>query len=268
MFDGGTKGLSVSDKFTDWRSRASLPAAEGATAVFRSPRDREVRGESKHHRLLLSAPEGPRVDRSGIVVKHVIVSTADRRIDEVTRQSTSGTRTARRFSIPRGLKNTETRKVKAPLLLPALVNPAEGFASILFTNRLTIIGVATMKLKDLQMISKHTVVKYARLLVGGGALFFAATAQAAFSPLARVDAIQQGRSSSFSGVTFVHLQGVSCRGRSDGYFVLPSDTQQSKQIELLLSSISSSRVVTINHNPATCIASDVGLCLTAFVSAC
>jgi hypothetical protein len=40
----------------------------------------------------------------------------------------------RRFSIPRGLKNTETRKVKAPLLLPALMNPAEGFASILFIN--------------------------------------------------------------------------------------------------------------------------------------
>jgi hypothetical protein len=44
----------------------------------------------------------------------------------------------RRFSIPRGLKNTETRKVKAPLLLPALMNPTEGFASILFINRLTV----------------------------------------------------------------------------------------------------------------------------------
>jgi hypothetical protein len=106
--------------------------------------------------------------------------------------------------------------------------------------------------------------KYARLLAGGSVLFFAATAQADFSaPPGRVDVIQQGRSSAFSGVTFVHLQGVSCPGRSDGFFVLPSDTHQSQQIELLLSSISSSRVVTINHNPATCIASDVALCLTA-----
>jgi hypothetical protein len=44
----------------------------------------------------------------------------------------------RRFSILQGLKNTETRKVKAPLLLPALMNPVEGFISTLFINRLTV----------------------------------------------------------------------------------------------------------------------------------
>jgi hypothetical protein len=112
----------------------------------------------------------------------------------------------------------------------------------------------------------YTLMKYARLLAGGSILFFAAQAQAVSSEPGRVDAIQQGRSSFFSGVTFVRLQGVRCPGRSDGYFVVPSDTHQSQQLELLLSSMSSSsRVVRINHDTATCIASSVSLCLTAEV---
>lgn len=126
------------------------------------------------------------------------------------------------------------------------------------------IGVAPMKLKNLHMISKHTVVKYARFLVGGGVLFFAATAQAEYSAPGRVDGIEQGVSSFLGGVTFVRLQGVPCPGRQDGYFTVSSGTHQSQQLDLLLSSMASStRRVVINHNPATCSAFSVGLCLTA-----
>jgi hypothetical protein len=56
----------------------------------------------------------------------------------------------------------------------------------------------------------------------------------ASTPPARVDAIQQAQSGYFGGVTFVRLVGVVCPGRSDGFFIVPNNSKQPLELQVLL----------------------------------
>jgi hypothetical protein len=81
---------------------------------------------------------------------------------------------------------------------------------------------------------------------------------------ARVDAIQQARSGYFSGVTFVRLVGVACPGRSDGFFIVPNDSKQPLELDILLLALKRGfRVRMSGHDPSTCVTPSVSVCATA-----
>jgi hypothetical protein len=85
----------------------------------------------------------------------------------------------------------------------------------------------------------------------------------ASTPPARVDVIQQARSGYFSGVTFVRLVGVACPGRSDGYFIVPSDSKQPLELQVLLLALDRGfRVRMSGHDPSTCVTPSVSICAT------
>jgi hypothetical protein len=84
-----------------------------------------------------------------------------------------------------------------------------------------------------------------------------------YTPPVQVDAIEQAQSTFSGGVTFVRLVGVACPGRSDGFFVLPSNSKQSLQLEILLTAIDRGLRVELNHNPTNCNVTSVVVCATA-----
>ena len=109
------------------------------------------------------------------------------------------------------------------------------------------------------MISQQAISKCASFFVGCGILLAASTAQAVYSsPPARVDAIEQFASPAFAGATFIHLKGVACAGRGDGFYVLQNDSKQEAVLQVLLTALASRLRVTINHNPSTCVIASVG----------
>ncbi|MFN8031663.1 MAG: hypothetical protein U0Q10_15190 [Dermatophilaceae bacterium] len=98
------------------------------------------------------------------------------------------------------------------------------------------------------------------IAVAVATLLGSAPAYAAYSKPARPDAIEQAASTSFSGATFVRLVGVRCPGRGDGYFVIPSNGKQAQQVDIVMNALRGGLRVTFGHNPATCVASTVGIC--------
>jgi hypothetical protein len=116
------------------------------------------------------------------------------------------------------------------------------------------------------MLSQQTIGRGFSLVVGGCLLLSAATAQAVYStPPTTVNAIEQAQSTFEAGSTFVHLQNnnARCVGRPDGFYVLQNDAKQLHVLELLVKALGSSLLVTINHNPSTCVISSVGVCTTS-----
>ena len=135
-------------------------------------------------------------------------------------------------------------------------------ASLLTANTANRVGRRLLGngLRGGNMIGKHKFREYARFLAGAGVLLFAATAQAQYSQPGTVSAIEQGRAAFFGGNTFVKLRGVTCAARSDGYFVLPNDTKQAQQLQMLLTLYTTGRRAVINYDPNNCIAASVSIC--------
>jgi hypothetical protein len=92
----------------------------------------------------------------------------------------------------------------------------------------------------------------------------AAHVEAASTPPARVDAIQQGGSTFGGGVTWVRLVGVACPGRSDGFFIVPNNSKQPLELQILLLALDRGfRVRMSGHDPSTCVTASVSICATA-----
>ena len=103
------------------------------------------------------------------------------------------------------------------------------------------------------------------LVLAAATLLYSASAHAAvYTPKAVPDAIEQASSTAFGGATFVHLTGVSCAGRSDGFFVIQNNGEQSQQVDLLLSALRGKVKVVISHDP-NCTVQTVGICGTATI---
>jgi hypothetical protein len=82
-----------------------------------------------------------------------------------------------------------------------------------------------------------------------------------FTLEAQVDAIQQ--CTSFNGVIWVRLVGVSCSGSGmGGWFTFAHSNIQPLLLEILLAALDRGFRVSINHNPSNCRATDVGVCAT------
>ena len=95
-------------------------------------------------------------------------------------------------------------------------------------------------------------------------LLYAPAAHAqVYTPPVQVDAIEQARSIVAGGVTWVRLVGVACPGRLDGFFVLPNNSKQPLQLQMLLTAIDRGLRVEMNHNPTDCNVSSVVVCATA-----
>lgn len=118
------------------------------------------------------------------------------------------------------------------------------------------------------MIRENKFREYARFWVGASVLLFMATAQAEYSAPGTINSIEQGRSNFFGGVTFVSLRGVTCSFRNDGFFVLPNDTKQAQQLQMLLTLYTTGRRARINFVPGTCNAASVVVCPAGTTSPC
>jgi hypothetical protein len=103
-------------------------------------------------------------------------------------------------------------------------------------------------------------VSYVSLVLTLLTLLCSPAVHAEYTEPARVDAIEQARSGFSSGVTWVRLVDVACPGRTDGFFVVPSDTKQPLQLDVLLTAIDRGFRVELNYDRATCVVSTVVVC--------
>jgi hypothetical protein len=91
-------------------------------------------------------------------------------------------------------------------------------------------------------------------------LLHSASAYAVYSPPGRPDGIEQASSTAFSGATFVHLIGVACPGRGDGFFVIPSNGKQQLQLDIVLNALRAGLRLVFLYDPTSCSVSTVGTC--------
>lgn len=94
-------------------------------------------------------------------------------------------------------------------------------------------------------------------------LLHAAPVSAGYSAPGKVTAIEQASSAVFNGNTFVRIAGAACPGRPDGYFVVPNNTKQALQLDILLNSLRQGVRVTMAHDASTCQVTTVGTCANA-----
>ncbi len=106
----------------------------------------------------------------------------------------------------------------------------------------------------------HPTARICGLLLGAAALLDASSASAGYSTPGRPTAIEQASSTAFNGATFVRIAGAACPGRGDGYFVVPNNTKQQLQLDILLNALRQGIRVTLAHDPVTCTVSTVGTC--------
>ena len=102
--------------------------------------------------------------------------------------------------------------------------------------------------------------KFGGLALAASAVLYSNSAFAVYSAPGRPTAIEQASSTSFNGATFVRLAGVACPGRGDGYFVLPNNTKQELEIDILINALRGGLRVTLSHNPTNCEIATVGVC--------
>jgi hypothetical protein len=74
----------------------------------------------------------------------------------------------------------------------------------------------------------------------------------------------EGQSAFGVGPTWVRLVGVACPRRSDGFFIVPNNSKQLLELEILLLALDRGfRVRMSGYDPSTCVTPSVSICATA-----